>query len=220
VGLDWKVGHKPAPGHEAEGWAALRVALRAPGDESLLERWFAIPTVPSWVTIDAPRVGDDQDAAAWFLRRAGVYAPDVEIDMNALTDHDRALLAANANYYVVALAVVSDGTPPYSHGGLDDGVDETSFRAAFLEDAAEVIGPDLLARAYQQQLPDEFLVYANALARAANRYALAHRVVAEAAAYEPPAAQEGPASKAHIVASAARWCRFWADRGHWLDPWF
>lgn len=218
MGLDWKVGHKPALGHEETGWELLRASLENPDDPGPLAAWLAVPNVPSWVTIDAPQVGSDADADEWFLRHAGRYADDVEIDPGSLTEEDRELLAANRGYYVVALAEVCDGTPPYSHAGRYEGVDETSFRGAFLHDAVDVIGEDLLRSAYERKLPAELLKFGQDLHDAAVRYASANGVEDEMAAFDPPQ-DDGPGAKVHIVASAARWCLFWADKGHWLDVW-
>jgi hypothetical protein len=36
----------------------------------------------------------------------------------------------------------------------------------------------------------------------------------------PPFGEDDPASQAHILFGAIRWCRFWSARGHGLEPWF
>lgn len=40
--------------------------------------------------------------------------------------------------------------------------------------------------------------------------------------HEPPSEfVEGSAeTRADILLSAARWCLFWAERGHGMEPWF
>jgi hypothetical protein len=37
---------------------------------------------------------------------------------------------------------------------------------------------------------------------------------------EPPEGDEGPAHQTHVLISAAKWCRFWGERDHGLDPYF
>lgn len=214
MGLDWKVGHKPAPGHEAAGWAALRRALANPDDEAALAAWLATPTVASWVTAGAPRVCDDADAAEWLLDAAQV--PE---DLRT-SDRARQLLAENADLYVLALAVVTDGIPHYSHGGLYEGVDETSFRGQMLQVAEALIGPVLLQRAWDRMLPDELAEYGHALLDIALRETDRLEARDAVEAYEAPEDASPEVEAAHIAASAGRWCLWWAARGHWKDVWF
>jgi hypothetical protein len=56
-------------------------------------------------------------------------------------------------YYVLRL-VNCDGVPKYSGGGLHDGVDETSFRGAVLNDWRDALGKDLLDGAWNSKSPE------------------------------------------------------------------
>lgn len=37
---------------------------------------------------------------------------------------------------------------------------------------------------------------------------------------EPPDETQGPAHETHLLMSAAKWCRFWGERSHGLDPYY
>ncbi len=70
-------------------------------------------------------------------------------------------------YYVVRL-VKCDGVPVYSHGGLYDGADETSFRGAFLNDCQDVLSKALLADAWNHKFPEQAVAYGERLLAAAD----------------------------------------------------
>ena len=65
----------------------------------------------------------------------------------------------------------------------------------------------------------ELLAYGRAIASIASEYSEKNDVVAIANARQlPDADSDTPAGKAHLLASAARWCAYWAERGHGLEP--
>jgi hypothetical protein len=122
--------------------------------------------------------------------------------------------------------VKCDGVPNYSHGGLYDGVDETSFRGAFLQDCPDVLGKDLLSEAWNNKLPEAAISYGQALlaaAAAAETRSFAtkpwHTILSRiglAKAAEPVAIAE----QLDIVRAAGRWFIFWGERGHPIRAWF
>lgn len=128
-------------------------------------------------------------------------------------------LGKNRGLAVVAL-VRCDGVPPYSNAPLNRELEDSSFRGAFLRDAEPVMGAAMLERAHENVLPDELRAFGTEIEAIATRFANEQGVSAEAARYAPPEGGDGPASVAHIMASAARWCLFWSQRGHWLNPWW
>lgn len=161
-------------------------------------------------TLGAPRVGESAEADAWFVDRFLQDASPAE---------QKEWLAKNRGVAVVAL-VKCDGVPPYSNAPMNRELEYSSFRGAFLSDAVSVIGEAMLERAHQNMLPDELGAFANELQAIARRYANEHGVADVAKQYAPPGDGDGPATIAHIMASAARWCSFWASRGHWLESWW
>ena len=78
-------------------------------------------------------------------------------------------------YYVVRL-VKCDGVPTYSHGGLYEGADETSFRGAFLNDCRDVLSKALLKEAWNHKLPEEAVAYGKRLLAAADTAEASGRV--------------------------------------------
>lgn len=122
--------------------------------------------------------------------------------------------------------VKCDGVPYYSNSGAYDGIDETSFRGAFLEDCNDVLGSDLLRQAWNHKMPEAAVSYGQALLAAAE--------AAEVAGLAPKprgtifsrlgltkAAEPVPiADQINIVQSAGRWFIFWGERGHPIRAWF
>jgi hypothetical protein len=134
------------------------------------------------------------------------------------TAEEQQILVARRGYRVLQLVRPCDGLPVYTNALVNPNLELTSFRGQFLRDAENVLGDALLERAYQNLLPVQLLAYGRELQAVATAYARAHGVEEIAARRECPDADEGsPESVAHIVASAARWCAFWAARGHWLN---
>lgn len=207
MGLDWIVGAKP---RDAAGYEILKRALAKPSDKALLEAWQAVPTINSWETLDAPRVGSSKDADDWFAAAHLQGLPEDEV---------KHWLDKNRGVAVVAL-VKCDGVPRYSNAPMSRDLEYTSFRGQFLADMVPVFGDAMFKRAHDNMLPDELQAFGAALEALASKYASENGVAHLAARHEPPEDAGGPASLAHIMASAARWCLFWSKRGHWLNTWW
>jgi len=77
-----------------------------------------------------------------------------------------------------------------------------------------------MERAYTRMLAPELSEFAGALHAKARELARAHGVEHVDGVRDIDDDEGTPARRAHILFSAARWCRFWADRGHGLEPWF
>jgi len=215
MGLDLIVEGCAKPGHEREWRELLR---RSFADEKVSEAdvtRFQEVSIPGYQSIGAPRVGQDTAANEWIL----------EARKPATPEEAAAILKEFEGYYVVRL-VKCDGIPQYSHGGMYEGADETSFRGAFFNDCQDVLGNDLLNDAWNHKFPDEAVTYGRALLAAAD--------AAEALGKAPPRrrtllsrlglAKEQEripvADQLDIVRSAGRWFIFWGERGHPIRAWF
>jgi hypothetical protein len=213
MGLDLVVEACASPGHEDE-WR--RLMERAFADSALSDeevaRFNAI-SIPGYMRIGAPQVGVDPSANEWIVEARQARTPD---------DIAQALKAFDG-YYVLRL-VMCDGVPRYSNGGLYDGVDETSFRGAFLSDCGNVIEDQLLAAAWQHKFPEAAIAYGHALLAAAD--------AAETSPLKPrsgflsrlgfgkPSETTPLDEQLDIVRAAGRWFIFWGERGHPVRAYF
>ncbi len=215
MGLDLLVEGCAKPGYEQE-WR--RLLKRSFADEELSKAEaarFQEICIPGYERIGAPRVGHDSAANRWILEARKAKTPEDEA----------AVLKEFDGYYVVRL-VECDGVPKYSHAGLYEGADETSFRGAFLNDCKDVLSKDLLNEAWNHKFPDEAITYGKTLLAAADAAQAAGKAPKRrrtlltrlrlAKEREPIAIEE----QLDIVRAAGRWFIFWGERGHPVRAWF
>lgn len=222
MGLDWNPMARPRAGYEEEfeklfGELTGRTPIKRPGLSRLfksstltkaeeavrIERFREITQAP-FETLGAPRVGHDEEADEWLREK---LADDASFEA-AKQEMD--------GYYVLDLLPPCDGFPRYSHYGWYEGLDRYSFRAKFLEHAIEDIEPSLIELGYQRLTTLELVEYSSRLFEVAEHVAKMHGLDLE----EDHEDEEGPEGTLDIVLVAARWCRFWGERGHGLEPWF
>jgi hypothetical protein len=215
VGLDLVVEGCAKPGHEPE-WRRLleRSFFGQDLSEADIARFQEI-NIPGYVRIGAPRVGFDSAADAWIIEARKAKTPE---DVAAV-------LKEFHGYHVVRL-VQCDGVPNYSSGGLYDGVDETSFRGAFLNDCRDVLSNDLLNEAWNSKLPEAAIRYGEALLAAADAAETAgvagkpRRTILSLVGLAKAAEPVPVAEQFDIVRAAGRWFIFWGQRGHAIRAWF
>ena len=213
VGLDLVVEGCAKPGYERE-WR--RLVERAFSDRGLPDQEvvrFNEISIPAYERIGAPRVGTDPAANAWIIEARQAVTPD---DIRqALEEFD--------GYYVIRL-VSCDGVPTYSNGGLYDGVDETSFRGAFLKDCGGVIDNRLQSRAWEHKLPEAAVDYGRALLDAAQTAETAPLVerkgLLSRLGLTKPSESIPLSEQLDIVRSAGRWYVFWGELGHPIRAYF
>ncbi|VWD63516.1 hypothetical protein BLA39750_07731 [Burkholderia lata] len=228
MGLDWNPLGKAKPAAEEEfycrlgqlgtanDWMQPVPFTFAPIDnarqEEVRQRFFEIQISP-YETLRPPRVGYDPEADNWIRSRyEGAPNKPPTIEEWVRSFH---------GYWVMALLPDSDGLPFYSNASLGGEWERWSFRAQFLRDCEDALGERLFDEAWLNHLPDQLADYGRRLMNCASSYAETHGVahVLNMRAY-PADNQElgpvegGPAYKAHIIASAARWALFWSARGH------
>lgn len=212
MGLDWNPLAKPKPGFEAEFEELFR---RSPnGSDGLtkdeLERFQTISSAP-YELLGAPRLGLDPEADKWLLGR-----PTEQGDAEKFDQAREAM----KGLWVLDLLPKCDGFPLYTNYGAYEGLERYSFRGSFLRDAEHVLGPALLERAYQNQLAEGLSVFGDALLGVAREYAINSGVAHIEHAPTVEFQEESPSSIAHILFSAAKWCRYWSSRGHGLEVWY
>ena len=122
--------------------------------------------------------------------------------------------------------VECDGVPKYSHGGLYEGADDTSFRGAFLNGCQDVLNKNLLNEAWNHKFPVEAVAYGKALlaaaeaADAAGRAPMRRRTLLSRLGLAKESEPVAMADQLDIVRAAGRWFIFWGERGHPVRAWF
>ena len=214
MGLDLVVESCAKPGYEME-WR--RLLERSFADEKLSEAeiaHFNEISVPAYQRIGAPQVGRDSAANQWILDARKANTPE-EV---------AAVLKKFDGYYVVRL-VKCDGVPMYSHGGLYEGADETSFRGAFLKDCQDVLSKALLEDAWNHKFPEQAVAYGKRLlaaadtAEAGSRVPTPRRTLLSRLGLSKEREPVPIADQLGIVRSAGRWFVFWGERGHAIRAW-
>jgi hypothetical protein len=208
MGLDWNPLAKAKPGHEAE-LDALFDKLDEPSADTVAR--FKAITDPPFLLLGAPQVGIDEVANAWLrarLEQAG-----------RLAELDQAMQAMHG-YRVIALLPPCDGFPFYSNHSVSRDLERYSFRGQFLHDVEDIIGPDLFERAFKRLRPSEHLQFGEQLLAKAQAFAKSRNVMHAAECWASEFDENTDAHRAHVMFAAARWCLYWARRGHGLDPWF
>jgi hypothetical protein len=212
MGLDLCVESRATPGHEAE-WEMIVRRSFADGEisDAEFERFEAI-SQPAYASLGAPRVGIDVVANDWIAEKMADRMSREEA------------IAEYHGYYALTL-VDSDGLPKYSHGGLYEGVDETSFRGSFLKDCTLVLGQHMIDDAWNHRMPDEAVNYGKALLASAsdarNGKTLEVRKRSMLRALFGRSAENLPLEEQlNIVETAGRWFVFWGSRGHPIRAYF
>jgi hypothetical protein len=211
MGLDWNPLHRPLRGKETEFRKLLAEIKQCETAPKRLVARFQKISEPPFATLGAPRVGFDPAADAWLRRK--------------LIEAGRAKQQASVakemrGYYVLDLLPDCDGFPVYSNSGLYGDLERFSFRAQFLKDVEDVLGAELMERAYSTMSADELEDYGRALLLKARAFAKRKRVARVESVRAADFPEGSAAARAHILFAAAKWCLFWAERGHGLDPWF
>lgn len=215
MGLDWQPLGKPKPGHEAEFDKLYEEIFDFDNkDKSLWEQLRAVAISP-YETLGAPRVGFDAEADRWA---AEAYS---KRPRKRLFVSRRKWRKVFHGYYVLDLVPPNDGTPAYSNGGPDSYCEAFTFRAKFFDFCEDMLGEELSGEAWVPHRPAALTDYGTRLRDHAVAFAEGRGVAAVLGQRLLPewvTDWEDPATKAHIVNSAARWCLFWGGRGHAMYP--
>jgi len=211
MGLDWQPLGKPKSGYEVEFDKLYEEILDTAGDTGPLWKKLQEIAISPYETLRAPRVGFDADADRWAAEEYSKRP--VERQSVSWREWSEVF----HGYYVLDLVPPNDGIPAYSNGGYDSYCEVFSFRAKFLEDCEDVLGEELLGEGWIHHTAAELNDYGTRLRACVASFADSEGVTAVLGQRDRPewlTDWEHPASKAHILDSAARWCLFWSERGH------
>ncbi len=122
-------------------------------------------------------------------------------------------------YHVLQL-VNSPGVPRFTHGGLYEGVDYTSYRGQFVMACKDLITEGLARRGYVGFTADEAVSYGVQLLERAGEFARQNGLDATTAC---AATEDDPvdsiAGQIEIFRTAGEWFQFWGRKGHSIEPW-
>jgi hypothetical protein len=202
MGLDWEPLGRPRPEHGVE-FATLLARLQA-GDETVLDRMNAIAITP-YETLGAPRIGIDDAADDWLHTQVSE------------DDHYETCMKMHG-YYVLDLLPPCDGFPVYTSYPTWPKLDRCTFRGALLLDVRDDLGA-LYHEAFLYKSHDELEEFGERIMARTRQLAREQRVMeVELVAGLPSYVPRSIESRVHIMFAAARWCLFWARRGHGLAP--
>jgi hypothetical protein len=208
MGLDWNPLPRARPGHEAAFGDLFDRMVRAGNDAALDDSediWQ-----PVFETLGAPQVGIDTAADDWL--RTKVKPERFEEARTQMR-----------GYYALDLLPPCDGFPFYTNYPLSQSLSRYTFRAQFLRNVEDVLGKELFERSYTFMTAEAHKAYGEKLLQTAKIFARANKVehVEHADRDQASAfADQTVERRGHILFAAARWCLYWAGRGHGLAPWF
>ncbi len=206
---------KPTTGQEPpKSFRSRLIAIWAPSEfakdpHDLQIRLEAI-SEPAYETLGAPVVGVDPEADAWLEQRIA----DGHFTDNSDPDEIRKNMRG---YCVLDLLPENDGLPYYSNAP-HYGLERTSFRGSFLEDCVALLGNSLVSQAWNPMLAHDLMSYGEELRATAHAAAQKAGLLHLLGKREGPEADKSVASQIHIANSCGRWCIYWAERGHGMDP--
>ncbi|MFA6213055.1 MAG: hypothetical protein WCT03_08710 [Candidatus Obscuribacterales bacterium] len=120
--------------------------------------------------------------------------------------------------FILDLAEPCDGLPKYTNAGLYEDVDITCFRANFLKDCVDIIGKELLDKAFEMMTAAELCNYGEALEKKAIEFANLRGIDIAKVDWEAENKAQ-PLEQLDIVLCATRYCRFWGTRGYYMHAW-
>lgn len=211
MALDWEPLPKPKPGQEREFEDLFHKLEGATGArrERLLS-WFSEASEPAYVALGAPRVGFDEAADEWLVKRTEKQKRMPELD---------ALRKELRGYYVMELLPPCDGFPVYSNYLTSDTLERYAFNAELVLAERALIGDEMWRLAQSAVLAEGLARFAERLHETAQRYAMENELPAHVETIREPVFPEGSKERrAHVLFAAAKWCTYWSFRGHGLMP--
>lgn len=211
MSLDWEPLATPKKGHEQEYDDLFKkIAAASAAKRERLFEWFSPLVIPPFETIGAPRVGYDEAADEWLIKRA---------QKSNRMDEIEALKKEMRGYYVLEIMPPSDGFPVYSTHLAQEHLERYAFNASLLLDMADLIGEDLVAAAQNPHLAPATGELGGKLEARAKAFVAANALPEHVATIREPVFPEGSNERrAHIVFAAAKWCLYWSGRGYGLVP--
>jgi hypothetical protein len=193
MALDWIAGHRPKPGHEAEFQEIVETLLfdrLGRADRAAASR-------------------AQRERRAFFGRPKTVQATGETLRRR----YDE--IGIPASETLSKAAAEAPGIPGIGDGAPEWPAERALFHAGCLAGATAIIGDHLLQACHEVKFAPDLSAFGRALLVRANAFAKARQLDMPGM---PPADPASPEGQLHAVATAGRWCRFWGERGHLLEP--
>jgi hypothetical protein len=209
MALDWEPLATAKPGYEREFESLFKKLLTAkPSMRAQVMEWMATVSSPPYATIGAPRVGFDAEADEWLRDQLEKADRLGELEKKRVEMR---------GYNVLELMPPCDGFPVYSNHVNSEELDRYSFHAELLADVKDELGAELCELAYTMMLPQQHKEFAAALFDVAHKFAADHALPRHVATVREPVYPKGTQERrGHVLFAAAKWCTYWAMRGHGL----
>ncbi|MDX3775755.1 hypothetical protein QE250_16705 [Chromatiaceae bacterium AAb-1] len=210
MGLDLNPLGKASAGNEEEFEQLFLDIGISSGDErqKKINRWFEIQLSP-YETLNTPRIGIDKEATNWVLEHFRKPEETSETEEEHIQRY--------YGQYLPQLTPASDGVPIYSNSAINAAA-IYSFRGQFIvDDCAEIVGEGIVNRLYTSLLAKDLVQLGEDLYQVAEQYSKENNVEFTENIATSDAEDKTPELNAHILFSAAKWCKFWGSRGHGFE---
>jgi hypothetical protein len=210
LGLDWIPGARARPGNE-DKFEKLLAQIKTSSGAELAKLNDQLDEISSYKfdVLNIPIVGTDT--------AADNYIKQLYEDGNFEEPFDIWALDLKGKF-ILDLAEPCDGLPKYTNAGLYEDVDITCFRANFLKDCVDIIGKELLDKAFEMMTAAELCNYGEALEKKAIEFANLRGIDIAKVDWEAENKAQ-PLEQLDIVLCATRYCRFWGTRGYYMHAW-
>jgi len=206
----WLPRYRAKPSFEDEMESVyLEISEQPEGQAKVIPDRLDEIAISPYETLKAPRVGRDAEADAWVAE----HFPKRKKSWLSFGPPDRDF----GGCYVLDLVPACDGVPPpeFTGGTFGEYVDGLSFMASLLHDCSDVVDEDMVIDGMVPMEVPQFLAYGQRLRQAAEACAAKHKVdLSQPMDTEYYDSVEGQLA---VVLAAAKWCVFWAERGHALE---
>lgn len=202
MGLKWFPLPRPKPSMEAEyeQLLSLDLELLKPAERRRAKDRFEVVT----------------ESPVDFLGAAGIASNDFVVALQSLQSlrapgdvHDQVLTDVASRW-----SAAKDRDP---HGPVL-WCPDYSFAGQLLEDVRQVIGKEMLDRAWRVMAAKELREYGLALKAAQERFDRSHAADLAREAGHWAKGSASPRHQSSVIADAAAWCLWWSERGFGLSP--
>jgi hypothetical protein len=206
MGLSNKVLNAPKQGFEIEFNEIFENNIKTNlAPQEVVNRYFEISVLPK-DTLNAPKIGIDLKATEWALTK---YNPN-----NSRNESADQFIERLKGYDVYDLLEDCNGLPKFI--SLSDS--SYDFNSRFLVELTEIIGEQNLENLYYYKNAKEFVEIGHNFMSIADKYSIEHNCTHVKGDKNEEYEDSTPENNTLILKNFARWCIFWGEKGHGMEP--